>query len=260
MENKLSWYIRTRANASATDRHHHSPAPERLARGPQPIPKPLKPEGWDKVFGIGQQKTGTTSLAKVFQHYGLLVPKQTEQETLLTDRVLSGDYSKLRPFVERYDAFQDAPFSNGLCFVACDVLFPDARFILTVRDEDDWFRSLYNFHKKVFGFNDQRELNEEFFKGKNLYLYEDYVYSGMRRNIMVVRNDQTVPDWDLLYDRDHYVQRYRARNEEIILYFQDRPEKLLVVDLTKEQDTAKIGNFLGFPESTAMETPHENQT
>lgn len=213
-----------------------------------------------KIFGIGFNKTGTTSLEDIFKHYGYRLPDQNEQERLLTRDVFNNDYARLKEFVEQYDAFQDMPFSQGLSFVACDALFPEAKFILTLRDEDEWFDSLYRFHKKIFGFNDRTELEKVFFSGRTLYLYEGYVEANQERIVSVVKNGRLKVDWSLLYDEAHYKKVYRERNAEIMKYFANRPDKLLVIDVTKEQDTQKFCEFLGIPSDKIIDMPHKNKT
>ena len=215
---------------------------------------------WDKVFGIGFNKTGSTTLEEIFRVYGLSLPDQSEQETLLTENVSNGNYRDLKNFVDRYDAFQDLPFSQGLTYVVCDYIYPNAKFILTIRNDEEWFSSIYNFHKKIWNFKDRRELNESFFKGRNLYLYPDYVFEIVRNMITIEKDGEAIEDWNLVYDAEHYKKIYRERNNQIIRYFKDRPNKLLTIDLTKEKDTKKICSFLGFPESMVIPTPHLNKT
>ncbi|NNE81514.1 MAG: hypothetical protein HKN18_14700 [Silicimonas sp.] len=217
-------------------------------------------DGFSKVFGIGFNKTATTTLGLIFKMYGLNVPDQAEQEGLLTQNVLNGEYKDLEGFVEKYDAFQDLPFSQGYAFIACDVLFPGSKFILTIRDEEAWFNSLYNFHKKSYGFADRSEIDAEFFRHKNFYLSKNYVFENKKRFITTVIDQECVEDWGLIYDKQHYQEMYRRRNEEIITYFKNRPDDLLVIDLTKESTTEKVVEFLGLGAETIMDMPHENKT
>ena len=213
-----------------------------------------------KVFGIGFNKTGTTSLNQIMEDLGFNVAPQGEQERLLTQNVLNGNYADLRDFVFQFDFFQDLPFAQGFTFVACDALFPGSKFILTVRNEDAWYESIYNFHRKIFEFSDKTELTEGFFKNKNLYLADNYIYELKRRFVTTVKNYAALEDWKLLYNEAHYKDLYRAHNDAVIKYFKNRPEDLLVVDLTNETDTAKIVNFLGLPADSISNVPHENKT
>lgn len=215
---------------------------------------------YNKVFGIGYNKTGTTTLNALFRHYELRVPKQGLQEITLEPALESGDYSGMKDFIGQYDAFQDLPFSQGSIYAACDALFPGSKFILTIRDCDEWFSIIYNFHKLKFGFQDKSDLSEIFFKGKNFYLGEDYVYRAQRRMVTKVSDGSATVDWSLLYDKDHYISLYSKRNEEIVRYFSNRPSDLLVIDITKEVDTAKLCEFLGIDNKLVAPMPHMNRT
>jgi hypothetical protein len=88
----------------------------------QEIPRP-------KVFGIGLSKTGTTSLAHALEHLGY--------ETVSWAR-----NGRILGWPEFYiaDAATDTP-----CCTQFEVLyhtFEDAKFIYTVRDKEDWTRSI----------------------------------------------------------------------------------------------------------------------
>lgn len=210
-----------------------------------------KLKGYNKVFSIGFNKTGTTSLEAILQEYNFRMPYQGTQEKILTTSASKLEYRKIRGFIDKFDAFQDLPFSNGMFFIACDALFPNSKFILTVRDEDEWFRSLLRFHKKVFQFDDEKSLSEDFLKKITLGVEEEYVYKAMKRMITIVdENYIPTPRWDLLYNEEYFKYIYRERNKNIVRYFSERPDKLLIVDLTKEKDTEKICNFLNIPQKS----------
>jgi hypothetical protein len=88
---------------------------------------------FNKVFGIGANKTGSTSLEQVFYILGLNVAPQSEGE--ITSEALSkGNILPLRDHIVRYDAFQDVPFSAKSTYAQIDALFPKSKFILTYRD------------------------------------------------------------------------------------------------------------------------------
>lgn len=228
-----------------------------------PIPRPRyerdRATRFNKVFCIGFNKTGTTTLLEVLRYYRFRLPQQEAQQKLLVESTFRTDYAALREMVEQYDAFQDLPFSQGLTYVACDALFPDSKFILSVRDPDNWFESAYESQKAQFGFSDDDELGEDYFRNKNLYLYEGYVHRVAERILTVADGRRARPDWSRLYDPAHYKKLYEERNAGILTYFADRPDKLLVLDVTQERDTARLCRFLGIPEELAIDFPHRNR-
>lgn len=215
---------------------------------------------FDKVFGIGANKTGTTSLQAVFYVLGLKVAPQDEGE-LCTLGAHRGDLRRLQRYVEAYDAFQDAPFSTKSYYAQLDALFPDSKFVLTIREPEIWFRSLCQFHQKRLGVADLREITPERLRAFD-YRFPGYFARNAETNWLtkVGEDGRLVRDWSLLYDRDHYLRLYQNRNEEIQRHFSERPGDLLVIDLTQESDTSKIVEFLGLPRSFATTMPRLNVT
>lgn len=220
----------------------------------------LNRRGYNKVFVIGFNKTGTTSLREILMNIGFRVANQQDQEKHLTHILSTGRYDALQEFAAKYDAFQDLPFSQGHFYVACDALFPNSKFILTVRNTDEWFESLLRFHKKVFGFDDETSIDLDFAKDKALYLHKNYTYEQFVRRALVVNGTDVEPDSSKLYDREQNVRRYEERNEAILKYFYNRPSDLLVLDLSAEEDTSKICSFLELSNDTVQPMPQENRT
>jgi len=222
--------------------------------------KVLSRKNYNKIFCIGYNKTGTTTLELVLKLYGFNLPNQQDQEARLTERCLATDYTELESFVRGYDAFQDLPFAQGQTYVAADALFPNSRFILSVRDPDDWFRSLTSFHKKMFGLDDPSAMTEQDVLEKLTYLYEGYSHVLKTRHLTTFSSGEAVVDWSKLYDKDYYVELYEARNRQIRTYFASAPEKLLVIDVTQERTTEKICRFLNIPEKFVIDMPQANKT
>jgi hypothetical protein len=75
-----------------------------------------------------------------------------------------------------------------------------------------------------------------------------------------VQNKKAKPNWDKAFDREYYINMFRERNNLIIQYFYDRPDDLLVIDLTKEKNTAAILRFLNIPDEYAFDMPHLNRS
>jgi hypothetical protein len=217
-------------------------------------------KAYAKVFGIGFGKTGTTSLEMIFRTLGLRVPNQQEQERLVVEQLHGGNFQPLIELVGQYDAFQDKPFSQGVAYAQVDALFPGSKFILTVRDPDEWFDSLCRYNCKRHKVSSVKELDEAFYKDKTVYLYKNYSYETYRRYVTEVRDYKPVANWALNFDKAHFVDFYTRRNEDIIKYFDGREKDLLVIDLTKEKDVSRILDFLGFPQELNFPVPHLNRT
>ena len=220
---------------------------------------------FDKVFGIGAHKTGTTSLQSIFRLCGLVVGDQAAGE-LTSYAARRGRYQPLIDYCRTAEAFQDTPFAFGRIYAALDALFPDSKFILTVRDADEWFRSLESFTAKRYGVASGAitrqlvEVDGYLFPG---YSAEEHAFAYLMDppsyRAGEVREAQV--RWDQLFDRDRYVEVYERRNQEIRDHFKARPEQLLEIDLTAEANIQKVVDFLGLPpEFGAIEVPHMNRT
>lgn len=121
-----------------------------------------------KIFGIGLNKTGTTTL----NHCGKLLGYRTKgfSKKLLKDVVRRNDLSRVKKVAGRYDLMEDWPWP--LVYKDLDRAFPGSRFILTVRkDVQTWFKSLkkhsirthpiYHSRKLVYGYNYPHSNKEE---------------------------------------------------------------------------------------------------
>lgn len=92
-----------------------------------------------RVFGIGLNKTGTTTLGQCARLLGYRCTSANRE--LLEDITLRGDYSRVRSAVTPYDFFEDWPWP--LIYRKLDAMFPGSKFILTVRESDEkWLSSL----------------------------------------------------------------------------------------------------------------------
>lgn len=99
-------------------------------------------------YGVGLGKTGTTSLARIFEsrHRAAKEPGAAFLVSAI-ERRMDGRASRgeLERFLQRRDQVLDLEFeSNQLLGLLTDILvdlFPDARFVLTVRDCFSWLES-----------------------------------------------------------------------------------------------------------------------
>ncbi|MCP4596861.1 sulfotransferase [Neptuniibacter sp.] len=217
-------------------------------------------KSFNKLFGIGANKTGSTSLKLVFSILGLRAANQNSGE-LTTQQLAKGNFAPLIKYVEQYDAFQDTPFAAKSYYAQLDALFPNSKFILTIREPEAWFDSFLRHNLKQLDLDaDKTTITAEDLVGK------DYLYHGFRQLkfesdwLLSVDQNYTVEKcWDLSFDKNHFIDLYLQRNKEIVRHFSERPDDLLVIDITKEPTTEKIVNFLNLPEALITDMPHLNQ-
>tara|TARA_A100001015_G_C15002764_1_gene719293 strand:+ start:1236 stop:1943 length:708 start_codon:yes stop_codon:yes gene_type:complete len=221
----------------------------------------LARKNFNKVFCIGYNKTGTTTLEKVLRIYGFNLPNQQEQEFRLTQQTFETNYEGFKSFVSGFEAFQDLPFSQEQTYVVADALFPNSKFILTERESEEWFESMCRFTQRLFKIENINELTENDVLNKFRYLYPGYLYNINKRiltNFSYGIKSET--SWNFIYEKNYFIKMYEERNNQIKKYFMNTKSKLLVVDITKEKDTAVICKFLNIPEDMVIEMPHSNKS
>jgi hypothetical protein len=185
-----------------------------------------------KVFCIGYNKTGTTSLARALRDLGYMVGNQATAE-LLIHHYAQRNFRPIVDYCRTAEAFQDIPFSLPYTYQILDHAFPGSRFVLSIRDdEDEWYRSRVRFTQKRLGIRGRitREhlLNDS-------YQYEGFIYEANR----IVHDP---PDDDPYNERvlkDHYLRH----NWDVIWYFRFRDD-LLVINLKETDSYHRLCEFL----------------
>ena len=89
----------------------------------------------NKIFGIGFQKTGTSTLGQALEILGYRVKAETPRALI---PILRGNFKKIQKIIDKYDALEDTPWF--MIYRQLDLLYPGSRFILTLRDKESWFR------------------------------------------------------------------------------------------------------------------------
>lgn len=175
-----------------------------------------------KVFGIGFHKTATTSLRGALRILGYNV---TGPNGVEDPNIAQNLQNLTRKLADEFDAFQDNPWP--LVFEDMDARYPDAKFILTTRNPEKWAASMTrHFATKV---TPMREM----IYGAGFGAPEGF--------------------------EAHYIARMTAHNAQVRTHFEDRPGKLLEIDLTASGDTwAPLCAHLGHPVPDAA-FPHQNK-
>ena len=107
-----------------------------------------------KVFVIGFQKTGTTSLELALQFLGYRVYGGDKNLMKYTNAEDLKAY--IKKTLDSWDAAQDMPWP--LYYKELYEVYPDAKFILTIRNTNKWIKSVVNYfasiriplHKKIY--------------------------------------------------------------------------------------------------------------
>lgn len=203
-----------------------------------------------KVFIIGYNKTGTTSLKRLFQDWGFKVGSEAVGHILTEEWLLHKRTDRILKFVAMAQVFQDKPFSTDGLYKVLDQAFPDALFILTVReDEDVWYNSWLQHHIDRYNTREDGSLpTEAELKNDCTWLYKGYIY------------DSDVLQWGEgnLYNEHLFKQGYLSHIEEVRDHFSQRPDKFLEVCLGQPGEMERLKSFLGIT-SHVDNFPHENR-
>jgi hypothetical protein len=172
-----------------------------------------------KVFVIGFPRTGTKSMHHALTALGYKVKSLFG---LNAPNLSRNVYEMAFRFVEQYDAFEDVPWC--VIYKELDKKYPGSKFILTLRPTEQWIKSQISF------FGTEPELMREWIYGV-----------GYPQD-----------------NEDIYIARYERHNKEVLEYFKDRPDDLLVFQLTEGDGWEKLCPFL-YKDIPPIEFPHENK-
>lgn len=202
-----------------------------------------------KIFCIGDNKTGTTSLTAAMEELGYAIGSQRPAEFLLNDWA-ERDFKKLIKHCRSAEFFQDFPFSKPFTFIILDQKFPNSKFILTVRDSpEQWYDSLTKFHAQKWGTGGRiptkEDLQNAFYRWKGqLWEANRYFYTS----------PESEP-----YDKHILIKNYNFHNASVIEYFRHKPDSLLVLNVSENGSFKKLCNFLG-KEAPRDDFPWKNKT
>lgn len=172
-----------------------------------------------KIFGIGFHKTGTSSLAEALSRLGFSVTGPNGKED---PNISQNALDLIKDLVPRYDAFQDNPWP--VMYREVDRLYPGSKFILTVRPPEDWIRSVMRH-----------------FSGSTTPMRE-WIYGF----------------GDPEGHESAYLDTYNRHNREVLEYFTNRPEDLLVMRITEGEGWEVLCPFLRLPTRATADFPHQN--
>ena len=210
-----------------------------------------------KIFGIGLSKTGTTSLGKALECLGLDVmhfpihmldynaPRYIKAACKPFNSYASAFNKELLGFRESLysigkndvnldylsecDAAMDLPVSRY--YKELDRRFPDSKFILTIRDEDEWITSA----KKHF--HPSRSTQNRDYRNR------------MRLDIY----------GSILFDEQKFRQAFRRHHKQVKQYFSQRPDSLLIMDIASGDGWPKLCEYLNLKIPENLPFPHSNK-
>ncbi|MCA1764455.1 MAG: sulfotransferase [Cryomorphaceae bacterium] len=201
-----------------------------------------------KIFCIGLNKTGTTSLKAFMQIHGYAVGDQAAGELLISN-FEKNNYEPLYAYCETAQFFQDLPFS--IPGMAKNLLkqYPDASYILTKRSSAEaWYNSLVDFHKKLFGENKRIPTKADLIKAG--YRYPGFAWEANR---LLYPSPEDAP-----YRKDDLKAVYENHIRTTRELFSNR-ENFLELNIENDDSVSKLASFLHInPQVDRM--PWKNKT
>jgi hypothetical protein len=187
-----------------------------------------------KIFGVGFHKTGTSSLHRAFVMLGYRSihgdgkgsKHGGDEGVSLIRQIKAGDCGLAT--LPLYDAFTDNPYFTIWRQLAA--AYPDAKFILTERDEDEWLNSCIRYYH-----------------GRRIRPMREWMFG---EHADPSASEASARVW---------LAAYQDHNRSIRDHFSTNPERLLVMNLMKGDGWEKLCPFLGVPPPRAP-FPHANQT
>lgn len=173
-----------------------------------------------KIFCIGFHKTGTKSLADSLRQIGYKVKGRFGVHDL---NIQQNVIPKAKKIIPKFDAFQDNPWP--IIYQELDALVPGSKFILTVRNDDSWLKSVVNY----FG-------AEETAMRQWIYGHGSPV------------NNEAI-----------YLSTFQKHNESVSSYFKKRKSDLLIMDLEQGSGWNELCSFLNIVDVPEVHFPHKNK-
>ncbi len=192
-----------------------------------------------KVFGIGLSRTGTMSLSDALNRMGIRsvhFPHDPATQREVREFIAGGEQVPFATILAHVDAITDTPAT--LAFKALDRAHPQSKFILTVREEEEWLESCRGFWHSVI--QPQREAEPR---------PSVSVYAGLV-NRAIYGTEEFQPERFRLAK-----QEFEAR---VLRHFSGRADHLLVLDICGGQGWEELNRFLGRP-IPAAPFPHSHR-
>jgi len=172
-----------------------------------------------KIFGIGLNRTGTTSLHNALIKLGIKSYHHPIQIYISNDNSI----------LEKSEAFIDSPIP--FIFKELDIKYPGSKFILTTRPLDSWLESmkwLYNHGSAKWN------TSEDIYKYRREFLGCEYFNKEILKNKFIDFHD------------------------DVLKYFENREKDLLVINIEDTEKYNNLCDFLSI-EKIRIEYPKSNK-
>lgn len=171
----------------------------------------------NKIFVIGLPRTASRSVVYALKKLGYRVKHYP-------------DLFKIEEYAENFDVLGESVVIYK--YKELDKKYPNAKFILTTRDLDDWLGAC------EWKFSKARRGNVPVCEQQ--YIIRNFLYGCM---------------W---FDKDKFTNAYNKHLTDVNSYFKGRDD-LLIMNVFKGDGYKKISEFLGEDVNPILIFPHENK-
>lgn len=185
-----------------------------------------------KVFGVGLSRTGTRSLNSALQMLGFNTVHYPTDPVVYRE-IANGQFDLT--LLKHYDGVTDitvAPY-----YVQLDKTYPNSKFILTVREKNGWLNSCKN-HWRNSPFDEET----------------DDPQRKARLELRRFFRAATYGCYDFAPERFAWVYDQHVKN--VMEYFKDRPDQLLVINVCAGDGFEKLVPYLNRP-APCIPFPHK---
>lgn len=176
------------------------------------------------VFGIGFSKTGTSSLSDALNFLGIKTIHYPYDKIIYSE-LSSGNFQL--SVLNQYQAICDISVSPF--YAQLDKIYPNSKFILTIRDDQQWLRSI----KKHMELLKWWSTSDQEFKQFTQFICAA-VYGCLE------------------FSKDRFLFSYQLHLENVKEYFKDKPNNLLIMDIPSGDGWEKLAPFLGIDIPTEL--------
>jgi hypothetical protein len=186
------------------------------------------PDKNTKIFCIGLSRTGTKSLTVALYILGYNVIHYPSDKQSLKD-LIDGNYNF--SVLKDYDGISDITVSPY--YAQLYKQFPNSKFILTVRNKQDWLRSFEKHWSDRPPFNDPNQ-NKTYMKVRRLLRAS--VYGTYK------------------FNRERMAYVYDLHKKNVKDFFRNKPRSLLVLNIFQKKAWKKLCKFLNVPRLKDFQT------
>jgi len=171
-----------------------------------------------RIFGIGMHKTGTTSLHAALSVLGF---KSWHWDSAHSAKAIWREMNSTgrSSTLEKYYALTDLPIP--ILYRKLDAAYPGSKFILTTRNEKKWLESVRKHWDRAYNrFRDAWDTDP---------------FTHQIHEVIYKQRE---------FEPTLFLERFRRHNSDVLEYFKDRPNDLLVMNIDKNPGWEELAGFL----------------